>query len=123
MKIFGRDPAAWLGFIAAVVQLIAALYPALSPELQGLINAAATAVMGLAIAAVVAREKVIPAASGALVAVLQLAVALGLPVDQEFIGTASVALTAGLVLWLRGQVTAPIGPEGTKVVPGAVLRN
>lgn len=124
MKIFGRDPAVWLGLVAVGVQALVAWGIDLTETQQSVVNAAATAVMGLLIAVSVARDQVVPAAAGALVAVLQLLVAFGVHLTQEKIATAGAVLTAVLVAWLRTQVTAPIAPDGTRVpkmVPGKVV--
>ncbi|OLT36755.1 hypothetical protein BJF79_30765 [Actinomadura sp. CNU-125] len=122
MKILGRDPAAWLAAVAVAVQALVAWGVDLSEEQQAAINAAATLVMGLAIAVVVARDQIIPAAAGALGGVLQLLVAFGVDFTQEQITTAGALLTAALGLFLRTQVTAPVAPDGTRV-PKQTLAN
>lgn len=123
MRVLGRDPAAILGFIAVVVQVLVAFNVGLSDEQQGLINAAATALMGLAVAFVVARDQIIPAVSGAAVAVLQLAVAFGAHLTQEQIGSVAAGLTTLLALYLRTQVTAPVAPDGSTVPRETVSKN
>ena len=115
MRIFGRDPAVILGLVAVVVQALVAFNTSLTDEQQGLINAAATALMGVAIAFMAARDQIVPAVGGAVVAVLQLAVAFGANLTQEQIGTAAALLTTLLAFWLRTQVTAPVAPDGSTV--------
>lgn len=120
MKIFGRDPAAFLAIVAVGVQAVVAWGVDLSETQQAAINAAATLVMGLAIALVVARDQIIPAAGGALGAVLQLLVAFGFDISADKIATAGALLTAVLAAWLRTQVTAPVAPDGTRVPKATV---
>jgi nicotinamide riboside transporter PnuC len=115
MKIFGRDPAAWLGLVAVGVEFLVAVGVDLTEQEQSWINASATAAMGLLIAATVARDQIIPAAAGLLGAVLQLAVSFGAHISQEQITMAGALLTAALAFWLRTQVTAPVAPDGTRV--------
>lgn len=119
MRILGREPAEWLAFVAVCVQLAVGFGLELSDVQQGLINAAATAVMGLLVAAMAARDQIAAAAGGLLVAGLQLAVGFGLEpfasVEQETIMLAGVALTTLLGFVLRTQVTAPVSADGSKV--------
>lgn len=115
MKIFGREPAEWLALVAVLVELAVAWGIDLTETHQGYINAVATAVMGLAIAATVAREKIAAAVAGFVVAALQLAVSLGVEVSQEKIAMTGVAITVALAFWLRNQVTAPITDDGARV--------
>lgn len=115
MKVFGREPAVWLGLVAVAVQFLVAWGVNLSEEQQAGINAVATLAMGLAVAVVSARDQIVPAASGLLVGVLQLAVAFGFDLSQEKITTAGALLTAVLALWLRTQVVAPVAADGMKL--------
>lgn len=120
MKVFGREPAVWLGLVAVGVQFAVAWGVSLSEEQQAGINAVATLAMGLAVAVMSARDQIVPAASGLLVGVLQLAVAFGFDLSQEKITTAGALLTALLALWLRTQVTAPVAADGTRVPKATV---
>ncbi|HLU97397.1 MAG TPA: hypothetical protein VKZ89_11205 [Thermobifida alba] len=120
MRIFGREPAVWLGLVAVAVQFLVAWGVDFSGEQQAGINAVATLVMGLAVAVASARDQIVPAASGLLVGVLQLAVAFGFDLSQEKITTAGALLTAVLALWLRTQVTAPVAEDGTRVPKATV---
>lgn len=120
MKVFGREPAVWLGLVAVGVQFAVAWGVSLSEEQQAGINAVATLAMGLAVAVMSARDQIVPAASGLLVGVLQLAVAFGFDLSQEKITTAGALLTALLALWLRTQVTAPVAADGTQVPKATV---
>lgn len=122
MKILGRDPAAFLAIIAVGVQALVAWGIDLSETQQAAINAAATLLMGLATAVVVARDQIIPAAAGALGAVLQLLVAFGAHLTQEQITTVGAVLTSVLAFWLRTQVTAPVDAEGRSVPHARPIR-
>jgi hypothetical protein len=126
LKIFGRDPAAWLALIAVLVEGGVAWGIDLTDVQQARINAAATLLMGLIVAAVVARDQIIPAAASALGGILQLMVAFGVDVSQEKIATAGAVLTTVLAFWLRTQVTAPIDADGNRVArkttQGSVIR-
>lgn len=115
MKLFGREPAVWLGLVAVAVQFLVAWGVNLSEEQQAGVNAVATLAMGLAVAVTSARDQIVPAASGLLVGVLQLAVSFGLDLSQEKIATAGALLTALLAAWLRTQVTAPVTSDGSRV--------
>jgi hypothetical protein len=115
VKIFGREPAQWLALLAIAVELAVGWGLPLTEEQQSLVNAAATAVMGFAIAWTVAREKVAAAAGGMVVALGQLAVSLGLEISQERIAMTGAALTALLAFWLHGKVTAPVDADGNPV--------
>jgi hypothetical protein len=115
MRILGRDPAVWAALVAVAVQFLVAWGVDFTEEQQACINAAATAVMGLAIAWAAAKDRVIPAAAGLLGAVLQLGVSFGWDITQDQIASAGALLTALLALYLRTQVTAPITPDGAHV--------
>ncbi|MDL4812832.1 hypothetical protein [Actinomadura opuntiae] len=111
MKIFGREPAQWLAALAILVELLVAVGVPLTKDQQSYVNAAATAVMGALVAWTVAREKFAALAGGAVFALGQLAVSLGLDVSQDTIAAIGSAITAGLALWLYGKVTPPVSED------------
>lgn len=115
MKIFGRDPSAWLALVAVIVEMLVAWGLPLSEQQQAGINAVATALFGLLLAALVARDKVIPVAAGLVVAVGQAAIAFGAHLSQHEIAVTGALVTTVLALWLRTQVTAPVAPDGSHV--------
>lgn len=123
MKVLNRDPAAWLGLVAVLVQFLVAWGVHLTEAQQSYVNATATAVMGLFIALTVARDQIVAAAAGLLVAVLQLGVSFGLHVSQDQIALAGALLTAALAAFLRTQVTAPVDPNGQRVPKQTVYTN
>lgn len=125
MKIFGREPAQLLALLAILVELGAAIGLPLDEQQQAYVNAAATAVMGALLAWTVAREQFAALVGGAVAAVGQLAVSLGVDVSPNTIAMIGTAITAALAYWLYGKVTAPVAPDGSqvpKVVPGEVVR-
>lgn len=106
--VLGREPALWLGAIAAAVQLISYLALPLTPDQQSLINAVATAVFGVIAAFMVSQEKAVPALLGCLQAIIALAIGFGAhlsPGVQTSIMTAAAAFAAFVT---RTQVVAPV---------------
>ncbi|GAA4226138.1 hypothetical protein GCM10022254_10170 [Actinomadura meridiana] len=122
MKIWGREPAVWLGLVAVVVQTLVAWGVDLSEGQQAGVNAVASLAVGLAVAVTAAHDRIVPAASGLLVGVLQLAVSFGWDLSQERITTAGALLTAVLAAWLRTQVTAPVAADGSRVPRQKMIR-
>lgn len=114
MKVFGRDPALWLAFVAGLVQLVSAFFLPLSDAQQGVLNAVAVAGLGLITAWAVARDKLVPAIMGAVQALLSLAVTFGagLSGEQQFVIMSFVAATVGM--FVRTQVTAKVPEEAMR---------
>lgn len=107
MKIFGREPALILAFIAALVQVVSTFIVVLTPDQQALLNATAVALAGLITAAMV-HDGVQAGVLGCIQAVLSLAVGFGLhwdPTRQSVVMGVAAALIA---LWVRDRVTAPV---------------
>lgn len=115
MKIFGREPALILALVAAAVALFSATVFDLSIEQQGVLNAVAVAVIGLATAFAVARDKLAPAILGLVQAVLALALAFGLAISPETQGAAMAFVAALVGAFVRTQVAAPVGPQESAV--------
>jgi hypothetical protein len=116
MKIFGREPALLLAFLAAVVQVVSTFVVTLTPGQQGLLNAAAAAVAGV-ITAIVVHDGVQAAVLGLVQAVLSLAVGFGLHWDGIQQSVVMAVVGAGLALWVRDRVTAPIAASGQRAMP------
>lgn len=118
MNKFLREPALILSLVATAVRLVSAFFIDVSPDQQAWINAAATAVLGLLVAAFVAHEGQVPAILGAIQALLALAVGFGLHWDAEqqaifmsFVGTLAA-------FFVRSKVVAKVpGP----VINGEVV--
>jgi hypothetical protein len=115
MKWFGREPALFLAFIAALVQVGSTFIWHITAEQQAVINAVAVALAGL-ITAVLVHDGVQAAVLGLAQAVLSLAIGFGAHIDT---GTQSVILAAvstGLALWVRDRATAPVPASQVSIV-------
>lgn len=114
---FTREPAAWLGFLGAVLTVLVTFnLKGLSSEQAALISAALAAIVGAVQAALV--RPIAPAAFTAAVAALAALVAgYGLELPPELVGAVQAAVVAFLSLGtVRSQVTpkadqAPTTPD------------
>ncbi|MFI5831098.1 hypothetical protein ACIA6C_28255 [Streptomyces sp. NPDC051578] len=107
MKIFGREPALILGFVAALVKLLGYQFD-VSAGTQTAINVVAASIVGL-ILAVMARDGAWAAALMQLAqAVMSLFVGLGLHWSADRQAYVMAAIAAALALWERTQITAPV---------------
>ncbi|GIH26052.1 hypothetical protein Aph01nite_43620 [Acrocarpospora phusangensis] len=113
MKIFGREPAAWLHALQAVLAFATTL-----PLVQawGLSEEAAAVVMTIAggvVAAWVAiatRPFVVSALTGGVQTILTGMIAFGLPLSQESAGAAVAALNVVLMLLMPLGLTPTADP-------------
>jgi len=105
MKIFGREPAALLAFVAVAIKLIAAFGINLSSDQQAVLNAVAAAAVGLAVA-VMAKDALAAPLYGFAQAGLALAVGFGLhwSADQQAVVLSFVQVA--IAMFVRTQVTA-----------------
>lgn len=122
MKILGREPALILGFIAAAVSLIGYQWN-VNAGTQTAINTLAAAVVGLLLA-IMARAGAWAAALMQLAqAGMSLFVGLGLGWDADKQALVMATLAAGLALYQRTQITAPVPStaleEGSPIKPRA----
>lgn len=110
MRIFGREPAVLLSLVATAIRLIAAFWIDLNSEQQALLNAVATAVVGLIIAMVV-RDGLVAAVLGGVQALLALAIGFGLNISAE--GQAVIMSFTGafVAMFVRTQVVAPVAAD------------
>lgn len=108
MKIFGREPALILGFIAAAVQSLAAFGFNVSPGVQTAINAIAAAVVAVILAVVLHNGAVGAAVMQLATAGMALVVGLGLNWSAERQGWVMALVAAGIALFTRTQVTPPV---------------
>lgn len=111
MTVFNREPAQWLGLIAAAIQLMSALFFPLTIEQQGTLNAVAVAVFGILTAFAVNAEKAAPLVGGFLQAILACALAFGVHLSPEMQSSAMAFVTAAVALFMRTQVVAPGSPN------------
>lgn len=109
MKIFGREPAAWLALVAVIVKLSTAFGLDLTDKQQAVINAAAAALVGLIVAFTV-HDGIGAAAVGFLQAAIALAVGFGLHWSPEQQAVVLSFASAVVAMWTRTQVTAPVPP-------------
>lgn len=107
MRIFGREPAVLLALIATAIRLIGAFWIDLNTDQQALLNAAATAIVGLVIAAVV-RDGIVAALLGGVQALLALAIGFGLELNAETQAVIMSFASAVVAMFVRTQVTAPV---------------
>lgn len=103
-----REPAIiWIGFLAPGVQLLAAFVFAANPNLQGVINIAASAIAAAVVAYLVKAEDLVAIMAGAVQTVLAVVLAFGVHLDST--QQASIMAFAGLVIAVavRDRVVAP----------------
>ncbi|MFF5703384.1 hypothetical protein ACFY7H_12885 [Streptomyces sp. NPDC012794] len=105
--IFKREPALWLGLVAIAVKLLAAFGMDVSAEQQAVINAVASALVGV-ILAVMAGDAIGAAVLGFAQAALALAVGFGLDWSAEQQAVVLAAAAAVVAMWDRTQITAPV---------------
>lgn len=105
MKIFGREPAALLAFVAVGIKLLAAFGAGLSADQQAVLNAVAAAVVGLVVA-FMTHDGIAAALYGFAQAALALAVGFGLhwSADQQAVVLSFVSVA--VAMFVRTQVTA-----------------
>lgn len=110
MKIFGREPAAVLAFVAILVKLFSAFVVEVSADQQAVINTLVAAIVGIFIA-VVAHDSLGAALMNFAQAGLAAAIGFGLDwsADRQAIVLSAVAAAIGM--WTRTQVQAPV-PAG-----------
>ncbi|MEV6548019.1 hypothetical protein AB0M57_04825 [Streptomyces sp. NPDC051597] len=110
MKIFGREPAALLAFIAVAVKLAAAFGADLSSDQQAVLNAVAAAIVGLLLA-FMAHDALAAPLYGFAQAALALAVGFGLhwSADQQAVTLSFVQVA--IAMFVRTQITAKTPPQ------------
>jgi hypothetical protein len=113
---FAFEPAAILYGINAGVALLVAYGLPLTAEQTGAITTITTAVLA-AVVALRTRPVVVSTVTGAVGTALAAVAAFGLDLSADKIGATVMALSIGLALLLRQNVT-----PAAKVVPGEVVR-
>ncbi|MFD5795586.1 hypothetical protein ACFWIO_19010 [Streptomyces diastatochromogenes] len=119
MKIFGREPAALLAFVAVGIKLLAAFGVGLSDDQQAVLNAVAAAAVGL-IVAVMAHDALAAPLYGLAQAALALAVGFGLhwSADQQAVVLSFVQVA--IAMFVRTQITAKVPAGSAAAQPRAV---
>ncbi|GAA1406304.1 hypothetical protein GCM10009639_54050 [Kitasatospora putterlickiae] len=106
-RIFGREPALWLALVSVLVKAASAFGLRVSADQQTLINAAAAAVVGLVVAVIV-HDGAPAAILGVVQAVIALGVGFGLDWSADRQAVVMSLVAAGIAMWTRTQVTAPV---------------
>ncbi|MGW3992341.1 hypothetical protein ACWEF6_02525 [Amycolatopsis sp. NPDC004772] len=107
MKIFGREPAVVIAFVATILQVAASLGLPVSVDVQGAIIAVLTALAGAVTAWKVAADKALPFLLGLAQAGFALLLALHFDVKPDVQSAAAATITAAFALFVRTQVMAP----------------
>lgn len=108
---FARDPVVWTNLFAALVMLVSVFGLDLSPERQGLLNAAALAVAGLISGWKVATDGGLALVMGLFKSLIALAVAFGLHwSDQQQLVVMALVAAVGAA-FVRTQVSAGVPPS------------
>lgn len=106
-KIFGREPAVVIAFLATVLQVLGSLGFGPNAAVQGAIIAVLTAGAGVWTAFTVASDKALPALLGFAQAGFALLLALHFDVKPDVQSAVAAAIAAAVALFVRTQVTAP----------------
>lgn len=106
-KIFGREPAAWLGLFAVLVQLASTFFLHLTTDQQSLINAVAAGVAGLVVAVLV-HDGVVAAVGALFQSAMALAVGFGLQWTPDKQSVFMALVMAAVHAFVRTQVQAPV---------------
>jgi len=109
MPVFGREPAAWLALVGALISAFSAFVLHLNIGQQGALNAIAALLIGL-FTAVVTRDGVVAAVLGAVKGLFLLLVAFGLQLSADNQAVLYTLLAAVLAAFVRTQVVAPAPP-------------
>lgn len=116
MKIFGREPAAWVGLIEAVVALLVITVLHWTNEQTGLVMAVVVAAAGL-YTAWVTHDTLLGVVIGFTKAVLALLIGFGVELSPELTGALIGLVTVVLGLFNRQQ-TYPVS-DPPRPIPGA----
>lgn len=111
-----RDPALWLGLIAALVQLTAAFVFPLSVEQQAVLNAVAVAAAGLITAVWVRRDGQAAAVVGLAQAAIAVGLGFGLDISTEGQAAIMAAVSTAAAMFVRTQVTAAVSANGDRQI-------
>jgi uncharacterized membrane protein YccC len=116
MRIFGREPAAWLNLIGSVIALGGAYVLHLNTDQQGVLNVVAAAVVGVLVAAST-HDGLSAALLGTVKALLLAGVAFHFNVSAENQALIYTLASAVLAMFIRTQVA----PRGAPIDPAAAL--
>lgn len=109
MKIFGREPAVILAFIAAALKLAAAFGLKVSDDQQGVINTVLSCLVAVALVVVLHQGSLYAALVNLAQAAMALFLAFGLDLSGERQALIMASLAALLAVFgVRPQVQAPV---------------
>lgn len=109
--LFGREPAVFFGMLAAILLAVIMLLP-WSAEINGTLNAAVVAATGLATALVVDTDKLLPALTGLVQAVLAVIAAFGTDIPANTQAGILALIAAAAAFFVRSQVDAKLMADG-----------
>lgn len=116
MKVFGREPAAWVGLIEAALVLLVSVGLSWSNEQVGLVMAVVVSAFG-AYTAWVTKDTMLGVVVGLTKAVLALGIGFGLDLQPDFTGAVIAFVTVSMGLFNRNQTYPLAAPPET--VPGS----
>ncbi|MFD6094706.1 hypothetical protein ACFVWN_01285 [Nocardiopsis flavescens] len=114
-RVFGRDPVLWLGLLRAALYVISVFVLTVPEHVSAAIIAFAAAGFGLADAAIVVRDKLVPAIMGFAEAGLALVLAFGVDLSADQLAAVMFLVATVTSFVTRTQVTAPVDAEGNRV--------
>lgn len=114
LAYLGREPIKIGALIAAILGLASGLGLDVSVDQQGLINGAIVLIIGLINTFVVSEEQALPLISGVVQAVLSVALSFGAQLSPQLQASVMTFVVAVVAMWMRTQVTAPVGPESVR---------
>lgn len=107
-----RDPALWLGLIAALISAIGAFLFPLTIDQQAVLNAVAVAGAGALTAFLVRRDGQAAAIVGLAQAVIACGLGFGLNIAPEGQAAIMAVVSTAAAMFVRTQVVAKVDPSG-----------
>lgn len=111
LAYLGREPVKIGALIAAILGLVSGLGLGVTVDQQGVINGAVVLLIGLINTWIVSEEKALPLIAGAVQAVMSVALSFGLELSPQVQASVMTFVVALVAMWMRGQVTPPVGPD------------
>lgn len=112
--LFGREPALFLGLIAAAIQIGSSTFLHLTTEQQGALNMAVAAVVAVVLAWRVSAEKGAAALIGLTQTLTAGVLAFGFELSAELQSSIMALVMAGVSFYTRTQVVAPVDEFGDR---------
>lgn len=113
--VVGREPAIFFSMLATLIQAILLLFP-WSDETHGVVNAAVLAAAGLATAAYVSVDAVLPALVGLIKAVFAVVLAFGVHLPDTTQVAVLAIVSAAMAFLVRGSVTPVVVNPAPRMV-------